>query len=245
MLNHRVHLALALLVFVAGGAALLSLVPSRSKKPEARRVEPSPDAVLLGRAAPSPLSGADAASLLRARLADAPAEGAPSPMTDSLRHALADQASQRLGLLLKPDYDRLRELLRAWGGSDVVPATDADRDLWLGTASGFADTPLDIDQARIVVRWDNGRLISSRQGRSNSTTLGKGYGRLTDPAKQRLTVVDVLIPAEVRDVRTRKPMRAYLAFAFAWDQTRSVWQPMGCGVIDPSGSDNIAPSMPF
>lgn len=227
-------------IFVIGAAFLLwkmwpSPAPSRERRP------PTADAPVLALAALRAHAAHDASEILAERIRAADVEGAVAgEVTTAQVSALADAAAARLSLLVEPDYDLFMAYCeRHTGRGPPVGAAGAEaaRAEWLNGSAFYKGIQTDPHDARVVLRSSKGRLMREPQGRFTTITPVGGYGRLSDPAEQRFTAIDVYVPVEGKDARTMAPLRLYYVMRFGWDERRQSWQPLQQGMCDPENRE--------
>lgn len=235
MHTDRWRMILAASILVIGAAFLLwTLSPSAAPAP-ARR-PPSADAPILAFAEPAAYSASDAGDALEKRIRSIAIEGADNEeIASSQVDALAVVAAERLALLIEPDYDRFSSYCQRLTGREA-PLARAE---WLRGTAFYEGIRTDATNARVILRAANGRMIHEPQGRFITNTPVDGYGRLSNPAEQGFTAVDVFVPVEGKDMRTMKSLRLYYLMRFGWDTKRSSWQPLQQGMYDPENR-NVA-----
>lgn len=242
--SQRFRLALACSIFAAGAVFLIiSVNPFAHNVRSDNGTTSDLDGDWLINSSPARMDAPTASAALRAALA---AHADTSSLTSAQTSSLVEHATDRIALLLDPDFDRLQSHLRRWTGvSPGSPPTQQDREQWLAFAGKYSNALIDPHHARVIVRWSSGKRVSERRCNGSITAPTAGYGPLIDPQRQRLTAVDVLIPVDVSDVRSGAPIRASLVVMLAWNDSLSQWQPLGMGICGVDVPGAIPPSPPY
>lgn len=256
--NH-LKLVVAAGVCVAGLAALIFALRGGPSKPRshggltvAANIQVAREAVLT-----TPKSSEDVAETLGAFAAQLRVEcsrlppelAIPSEQTD----AFVSLCTERLRLVMEPDYQRYLEHVRQLTGREIGPdgsgAFYSDRKTWETYALGFRWLPIDVGAVQVRVRWKDGREVDGIGG-GHTTGVGdhkKYYSRVGDDPlgsrNSRADVYDVRVPVEVTDLRTESKLRAFLIITLRKSPDEPRWMPQFMGINDPTGRETTLPPL--
>ncbi len=158
---------------------------------------------------------------------------------------LVEAFRQRFEMTISGDYDQNIAYLRARGDTLSAELAEQDRDRWLRQSqeTRLARVSLkDLDTRVIYRRGTRVAPDAVELGFSTSTTTPNA-GRFPVPADAEagdLTVVEVQLPMEKRDVRTSQLRPTLVGYQFAWSDSRGMWIPWKNVIYSDPGDTHAA-----
>lgn len=159
--------------------------------------------------------------------------------------------TERLQLVLEPDYLRYLEHVRSLTGREIGPDGSGAffnvRETWEKYASKFRWLPIDVSIVQVRARWKGGHEIAGFNG---GHTYGvpdskKYYSPVKNdpmaPRDAQADVYDVRVPVEVTDTDTGSKLRTFLVMTFIRSPAEPRWMPRFMGINDPTERESRLP----
>ncbi len=150
----------------------------------------------------------------------------PASATEDLVEAFR----QRFEMTISGDYDQNIEYLRARGDTLSAELAERDRENWVRQSQETRLARVSLKDVETRVIYKRGTRVAPdavELGFSTSTTAPNA-GRFPVPADAEagdLTVVEVQLPMEKRDVLTSQLRPTLVGYQFAWSDSRGMWIP--------------------